>query len=151
LVFISRFSGLFEQGEGLAPFHDRGRLARHFVRPWRPRSLMSAKGNRASTQPKPRGAGKRQADRSDVRQEIRPQKSPNRFRAFGQADGRQPFMPRVSHEPLPLDASLPFCPCDANAAAFRQARDSAFHPATCHRAIVSTLCKERASGSRTRR
>jgi hypothetical protein len=40
------------------------------------------------------------------------------FEPLGIADGRQPFMPRVSHEPMPFDASLPFCPCDANAAAF---------------------------------
>ena len=72
---------------------------------------------------------------------IRPQRSPNRFRAQWTSGRGQPFMPRVSLEPLPFDASLPFCPCDANAAAFRRACDSAFHPATGHSSIIPIKMK----------
>ena len=47
--------------------------------------------------------------------------------------GRAPALHAASvSQPLPFDASLPFCPCEANAAAFRRARDNAFHPATDH-------------------
>jgi hypothetical protein len=38
-----------------------------------------------------------------------PAKEPEPVFEPWQADGRQPFMPRVSLEPLPFDASLPFC------------------------------------------
>ena len=78
---------------------------------------------------------------------IRPQKSPNRFRAFGQADGRQPFMPRVSHNPCLLMLPFRF----AHAMRMRPLSvgrlDSAFHPATDHYRNVQTFCKENATKS----
>jgi hypothetical protein len=74
----------------------------------------------------PEDQGKRQADRSDVRQEFARKRARTGFEPFGIADGRQPFMPRVSLEPLPFDASLPFCPSEADAAAFRRARETPF-------------------------
>ena len=67
--------------------------------------------------------------------------SPNRFRAL-QADGRQPFMPRVSHNPSLL--MLPFC--FAHAMRMRPLSvgrvESAFHPAMDHYDVISSLCKE---------
>ena len=61
---------------------------------------------------------------------IRPLgKNPNRFRAFA-ADGRQPFMPATVSQPLPLSLIPSFRLCEAVAAAFRRARESAIHPAT---------------------
>ena len=64
------------------------------------------------------------------------------FEPNGQADGRQPFMPRVSYNPCLL--MLPF--------GFAHARrmrplsvgrlDNAFHPATDHHAMVLNTCKE---------
>ena len=77
--------------------------------------------------------GKRQADRSDVRQEIRPQKSPNRFRAFGNS-GRAPALPCLKSIPrcLPLSLSLAF----AHARRMRPLSvgrvENAFPPATDH-------------------
>jgi hypothetical protein len=56
---------------------------------------------------------------------MRPLKSPKRFRAFGEAGGRQPFMP---YECLanPFDAyPFGFADCEADAAAFRRARREA--------------------------
>jgi hypothetical protein len=117
---------LFKRGEGLAPFHDRGRLG--VVCPTRrPPPDEREKGTRA------RGLGprgKRQADQSDVRQEFARKRARSGFEPLGIADGRQPFMPRVSHNPCLL--MLPFC--------FAHARrmpplsvgrlDNAFHPAT---------------------
>jgi hypothetical protein len=97
--FSSRVLRSLEASEGLAPFRSRT-IGRVSVRPWRPRSLVSAKreprpkraipGSQARG---PRTRGKRQADRSDARQEYARVKSPNRFRKLP-ADGRQPFMPQ---------------------------------------------------------
>jgi hypothetical protein len=62
---------------------------------------------------------KRQADRSDVRQEYARLKRPRTgFEPNGQADGRQPFMPQeYLTTPAFEDLSLPFRSCETNAAA----------------------------------
>jgi hypothetical protein len=54
---------------------------------------LRQKGNPASSGQKPEDPRIKTGDRSDVRQEFA-RLGPNRFRAFGQAGGRQPFMPR---------------------------------------------------------
>ena len=93
------------------------------------------KGTRRPRSPsQPRGPrGKRQADRSDVRQEFaRLKQARTGFEPW--TSGRAPALhaSRVSHDPCLQDLSLPFRSCEADAAAFRRARDNAFHPATDH-------------------
>ena len=93
-----------------------------------------------------RTCGKRQADRSDVRQEIRPLKRARTgFEPLGIADGRQPFMPRVSHNPCLLMLPFRF----AHAMRMRPLSvgrvESAFHPARDHYGNVHTFCKENAT------
>jgi hypothetical protein len=61
-------------------------------------------------------------DRSDVRQQyVRFYKCPNRFRAFGEADGRQPFIP-CDYPSNPCLWALCFVVARGDAAAFRRAR-----------------------------
>ncbi len=68
--------------------------------------------------------------------------SPNRFLANGQADGRQPFMPQeYLTTPAFEDLSLPFRPCEADAAALVGRLDNAFHPATDHHSRIPIICK----------
>ena len=101
LLFVSGSSGLFRQVKGWRRF-DRGwrpceTRRRRFRPTCRPRSLIAREGNQESTEhPRvmsPRtGIRKRQADRSDVRQEyIRFTKSPNRCRAAW-TSGRAPAL-----------------------------------------------------------
>ena len=73
---------------------------------------------------------------------IRPQKARTGFGPNGQADGRQPFMPRVSHNPCLLMLPFRF----AHAMRMRPLSvgrvDNAFHPATGSHAMVWLFCKE---------
>ena len=52
------------------------------------------------------------------------------FEPNGQADGRQPFMPATVSQSLPSSLFPSFRPREADAAAFRRAREAPFHPAT---------------------
>jgi hypothetical protein len=93
-----------KQAKGWRRFYDRGlhpcetRVPFHPT--WRSRSLIAPKGNPGSTRQKPRGnPWKRQGDRSDGRQEIRPPKSPIRLEPW--ISGRAPALHalRASHDP----------------------------------------------------
>ena len=131
--FMCRFLGLhFEfllafssEVKGWRRFHDRGRLG----------AVLS---DLAAAEPDEREKGTRRpripgaCPGRDLRKKtgrsircparIRPLKRARTgFEPNGQADGRQPFMPASVSQPLPFDASLPFRPCEANAAAFRRA------------------------------
>jgi hypothetical protein len=61
------------------------------------------------------------------------------FEPIGKADGRQPFMPRVSPEPLPLMLPFRF----AHAMRMRPLSvgrvESAFHPATAQRSKITVF------------
>jgi hypothetical protein len=92
-------------------------------------------------EPGTKDLAKKQADRSDVRQEFARKRARTGFEPNRKADRRQPFMPRMSLEPLPFDASLPFCPCDANATAFVERIERAFHPAMDHHDMITVMCK----------
>jgi hypothetical protein len=79
--------------EGLAPFSDRGRLDAISVRPVG-RGASSRKGEpRCPRSKSPGTRGKRQADRSDVRQEYARLAQLEPVSSLWIADGRQPFMP----------------------------------------------------------
>ena len=122
LVFISVRPCLFKRGEGLAPFL-RSRTLGRYLSDSAAAEPMSAKRNPAvHGSAKAPGTLAEKTGRS-IRcpARIRPQEARTGFGPLGIADGRQPFMPRVSHEPLPFDASLPFRSCEADAAAFRRA------------------------------
>ena len=98
--------------EGLAPFRSRNVLDAISARPTAA-SLIARRENppRANpgSKPEDQGPGKRQADRSDVRQEIRPQKSPNRFRSLYKRTGVSHSLPQgVSHDPCLQVLSLRF-------------------------------------------
>ena len=85
-----------------------------------------------------RTRGKRQADRSDVRQEIRPlQKSPNRFPSPDKRTGASPSLPR-EYLTMPAFKSYPFgSPIARRMRPLSVGRvESAFHPA-----IVSLYSK----------
>ena len=121
--FCLRFgsSSFMKQVKGWRHF-DRGTLGRHFRPTWRPREPHCAKKGTLHG-PKARGLGKRQADRSDVRQEIRPLKRARTgFRAY--TSGRAPALHclRVSHDPCLQAYPFGFADCEADAAAFRRAR-----------------------------
>jgi hypothetical protein len=109
-VFVSESSGLMKQVKGWPHFKIADcvlvrRLRRRFRPTWRPRaSLRANRGNPGGhgasrvMNPGTEERGKRQGNRSDVRQEyVRSKKSPNRFRAF--ESGRAPALhaSRVSH------------------------------------------------------
>ncbi len=85
--------------------------------------------------------GKRQADRSDVRQEYARLKRARSGFEPGQANGRQPFMPRVSHSPCLLLLPFRF----AHARRMRPLSvgrlDNAFHPAMDDHHVIPILCK----------
>ena len=136
---------LFKRGEGPAPFLRSRTLGRRHD--WRPRSRRARKGNPPSTEHEPKDLRKKTGRSIRCPARIRPQKSPNRFRAFGQADGRQPFMPRVSHNPCLLMLPFRF----AHAMRMRPLSvgrvESAFHPATDHYREVQTFCKENVTKS----
>ena len=88
--------------------------------------------------------GKRQTDRSDVRQELSASTSPNRFRAQW-TSGRAPALHAYEYLTTPAFAPYPFrfAQSEADAAAFRRAPvDSAFHPAMGHSAMIPILCKQ---------
>ena len=107
------------------------------------------KGTPGSTDPRvmpgTRTCGQRQADRSDVRQEFARKRARTGFEPLEIADGRQPFMPRVSHNPCLLMLPFRF----AHAMRMRPLSvgrvESAFHPARCHYGNVHTFCKENAT------
>ena len=128
-VFVFRFLRLFKQVKGWRRFSRSRTLGRRLS------DLSTAEPMSAKREPRvqeakaPGRCGKRQADRSDVRQEFA-RKRPEPVSSLW-TSGRAPALHAASvSQPLPFDASLPFCPCEANAAAFRRARDNAFHPAT---------------------
>jgi hypothetical protein len=111
-VLVGRFERRLSDTGGREP---QGREKRE---PWR---RGASPGHEARG---PKRFRKRQADRSDVRQEFaRFIKSPIRFSSLGQADGRQPFMPQ-EYLTMPVLESYPFgfADCEAEAAAFRRAR-----------------------------
>jgi hypothetical protein len=88
--FILRFLSIFKQSEWLAPFSTR--LVAPFADLAAERFASEDGGSRSS------GEEPEDRDKTDDRSDARPRncaryKSPNRFRAFGQADRRQPFMP----------------------------------------------------------
>jgi hypothetical protein len=105
-VFVFGSSGLFKQVKGWRLFMIAGVWA-SFVRLGGRGADEREKGTPAPT-PQRRGTrGKRQADRSDVRQEYVRFTKPDPASTLSHADGRQPFMPpRVSHDPCLL--MLPF-------------------------------------------
>jgi hypothetical protein len=71
-------------------------------------SLIEREREPASTDKEPETRGKRQADRSDVRQEFVRKKPDPGFEPLAIADGRQPFMPSVSQSlPLIFPSVLP--------------------------------------------
>ena len=75
----------------------------------RPRSLMSAKKGSAVHGQKPEDARKRQADRSDVRQRIRPlHQARTGFGPMDKRTGASPSCLRVSHNPCLRYLSLRF-------------------------------------------
>ena len=131
-VFVSGSSGLLEQVKGWRHFTIAdGVVAGHAgavsARPQGPRSLVAPEGE--SRRPRipgsrargPRTRGKRQADRSDVRQEFaRLNKSPIAFRAQWTSGRAQPFMPQ-EYLTIPVFELYPFGCADfeADAAAFK--------------------------------
>ena len=97
-------------------------------------------GSRASAlEPGPHG--KRQADRSDVRQEFARKRARTGFEPKDKRTAASPSCPRVSHDPCLLIFSLRFRPCEADAAAFRRAHENALHPATGSLSRGSNSCK----------
>ncbi len=103
---------------------------------------MSARGEPGVHGPKARGPkDKRQADRSDVRQEFVPKRARTGFEPW-QADGRQRFMPRVSLEPLPFDASLGLAHAMRMRPLFVGRFVSAFRSATDYDDAIPIPCKQ---------
>ena len=126
-VSRSRMGVLIQTLERL-PSNSAGRGA-SFTRktkPWRPRTQSP---RRVKTD-----------DRSDVRQKyVRFYKGPNRFRAFGEADGRQPSYLRLSLESLPFEPYV-FVVARGDAAAFRRARFG-LSSSEGQYAIIPNLCQ----------
>jgi hypothetical protein len=89
LLSSFRFLRFLKQVKGWRLF-DRGRLGA-ICPTCRPRALLREKGNPGSTGP--RAHGRRQGDRSDVRQEYVRLKGARSGLEPLAADGRQPFMP----------------------------------------------------------
>jgi hypothetical protein len=149
LVLVSGSSGLLKQVKGWRHFTVAGGPSRGGASAPFPSDLRAAgphereKGN-LPFGPKPEERGKDRAIDPTSGQKMRPLKikSPNRFRALGQADGRQPFMPR-DYLTIPAFEPYPFvlAQSGAEAAAFRRARRGAFHPAIIHYATVPFFCQ----------
>ena len=145
-VFISGSSGLMEQVKGWRRFKIADAWA-PFSPTCRPRSLAAREREpgRAGERVMSTRTGtlrKREADRSDVRQEyVRLERARTGFEL--KASGRAPALHalRVSHDPCLRDLSLRFSPCEADAAAFVGRVESAFHPATDERSVIQICCK----------
>ena len=106
-VFVSGFSGLVKQVKGWRRLSSRTRW-RRFRPTCRPRSLIAKKGTLVVPGPAEDGGKDRPIDPTSGKN-TSASPSPIRFRANGQADGRQPFMPlRVSHDPCLQNSSLRF-------------------------------------------
>jgi hypothetical protein len=135
--FYLRIPPIFRRAKGwrrfrrglVAPFADlRGRAVRGRTRE------EPGFGRRAL------GPGIRQTIDPMRAKKLRPlKKSPNRFRAFGQADGRQPFMPSTSRS-LPLSLIPSVGPCEAGRP-LSVGVSGAFRPAMGHHATVSVFCQ----------
>jgi hypothetical protein len=69
----------------------------------------------------PKDRGKRQADRSDVRQEFARKRPEPVSSPMDKRTGASPSCLKNISRPLPFDASFPFRSCEPNAAAFRRA------------------------------
>ena len=149
LVFISSSSGLSSEVKGWRLFMIADAWA-SFVR------LAAAEPMSAKREPQgPRIPGSMPGDqdlRTKTGRSIRcpARNSPAKrartgFEPLGIADGRQPFMPRVSHNPCLLMLPFRF----AHAMRMRPLSvgrvESAFHPARCHYGNVHTFCKENAT------
>jgi hypothetical protein len=135
-LLVSGFgsSDLFKRGERLAPFHDRGRsgVVCPTRRPWRP---ISAQGNLTSTDrgtcARGRGPrGKRQADRSDVRQKFARFETARSGSSLDKRTGASPSCREYLTIPAFDNYPFRFAHAMLNAAAFRRAPDNAFHPVT---------------------
>ena len=108
-VFVSRSSFLLKRAKGWRRFYRPRTLGRRFRPTRRPRSLMAKKGTPASTEhprvisPGTVDRGKRQADRSDVRQEyVRLKRARTGFEP--RPSGRAPALHAASiSRPLPFD------------------------------------------------
>jgi hypothetical protein len=85
-VFVSVPLAFSSEVKGWRLFLSRT-LGAPFVRPWRPQSPITRKGNRRPQRKSTGTRGKRQANRSDVGHRIRPQKARTGFEPDGQADG----------------------------------------------------------------
>jgi hypothetical protein len=149
LVFISSSSGLFERGEGLVPFSERGRLGAVPPDPggrgarWaRKRETLASTENPRVMSPGTEAQGKNgRSIRRPAR--IRSQKSPIRF--SGPMDKRTGASPSClkSVSRTPAFETYPF--------GFAHARrmrplsvgrvDNASHPAKDHYSMIQLLCK----------
>ncbi len=98
-----------DASEGLAPFLRSRTLGRR-LSDWAAEKPHCAKrGTLASSDHHPEDRGKRQADRSDARQECVRFNEPEPVSSLGIADGRQPFMPAsISRTPAFEHLSLRF-------------------------------------------
>jgi hypothetical protein len=127
----------FERGEGLVPSLRSRTVGRRLSDSAAAEPDEREKRKPGSMAPRAMGPGTGSGtSRKKAGQSIR---RPARIRPLHQArsgvepwqaDGRQPFMPQEClTTPAFEDLSLPFRSCEADAAAFRRARDNAFHPA----------------------
>jgi hypothetical protein len=86
--------------------------------------------------------GKRQADRSDVRQEFARFAKPEPVFEL-EPSGRAPALHASEYLAIPaLNTSLPFRPCEADAAALVGRLDNAFHPAMAHHSEIIFSVKQ---------
>ena len=139
-VFVSGSFRLVKQVKGWRRLSSRT-LRRRVHPTCQPRSLIAKKGTLVSPD-QPR-TGKRQADRSDVRQNYvrfaKPDPASSQW-----TSGRAPALHAVKSISRPLPSKLipSFRSCEANAAAFVGRVESAFHPATDHHySVISIICK----------
>ena len=118
-----------------------------FVRPGGRGADEREKGTRGPWTMSPRTCGKRQADRSDVRQEFARKRARTGFEPLDKRTGASPSCRECLTNPCLLMLPFRF----AHAMRMRPLSvgrlDSAFHPATDHYREVQTFCKENATKS----
>ena len=90
----------------------------------------------------PRTLGKRQADRSDVRQEFARFAKPDPASSRSQPDGRRALHAcEYLTTPAFKNLSLPFCSCETSAAALVGARFRAPFIQRLEHYVISIMCK----------
>jgi hypothetical protein len=140
LVFVSGSSGLTKQAQGWRLFLIAG--ARAYLSDSAAAEPMRKGSAEPAEHPGPRG--KRQAERSDVRQEYVRFTKPVPVSSLDKRTGASPSCLGVSHDPCLFDASLPFCSCEAKCGRFPSGAlttTTPFIQRWDHHAIV-LICKE---------